>query len=60
MIACHFLDLFLDGWEALPYIWEDSAEPAGIIVMEDRKIKITANLEIALRHLRHDTEIQLF
>jgi hypothetical protein len=57
MIVCNFPDVTLNGWDALSYTWGDSSELAGIITIDDRKMKITANLEIALRGLRHETEL---
>jgi hypothetical protein len=59
MIVCNFPKLSLDGWEALSYTWGDCAELAGMIVINNRKRKITANLETALRYLRDETDVKL-
>jgi hypothetical protein len=46
------------GWEALSYIW-GSSELAGIILINERKMKIAASLETALRHLRDEGKLKV-
>lgn len=43
-------------YEALSYAWGEQKEEIRIVKLEGHAFPITSNLEIALRHLRHETE----
>jgi hypothetical protein len=53
MFVSNFPNITLDGWQALSYTWGNANELPGIIIINGCKMKITENLELALRDLRN-------
>lgn len=54
-----------DEYEALSYVWGSEADKVTIFVQEGRArdastFRVTRNLGVALRYLRHETEIRTF
>jgi hypothetical protein len=57
IIISNFPNTTLRGWHALSYPWGKADELPGIIVIDGRKMRITANLETALRDVRNEDAI---
>jgi Heterokaryon incompatibility protein (HET) len=54
MFVANFPDVTLTGWCALSYTWGNAQELPGIIIIDGCKMKITENLELALRDVRNE------
>jgi hypothetical protein len=54
IFVSNFPSTSLAGWHALSYTWGNADELPGLIIINGRKMKITANLEMALRDVRNE------